>query len=85
MRKFRTRFNNIESFEVTKETEKQVTFIGFSGRKLRENKRSGWANWHDTFDEAKAFLMKQSHERFDMLKEALEREVETMDKINKLK
>ena len=61
MIKYRTCWDTIEAIEILRETEKTVCFqfLG-SGKEVRESKRSNFQNWHDTFEEAKEFLVYQA-------------------------
>ena len=67
MEKYRTRFDKVERLDIEKETEKTVTING-----RRENKRSDWQNWHDTFDDAKQFLVDAAQREVDGLRRRLE-------------
>jgi hypothetical protein len=61
MIKYRTRFNEIEIFDVLGETEKWVLRRGGGAiKQFREAKRSSFSNWHDSFEDAKAFLVNQA-------------------------
>ena len=74
MIKYRTRFDKIEALEVERETDKQVVLPAKGGcRSSRENKESDWSNWHDTWDEAHAFLIRNAEQKVDACRLALER------------
>ncbi len=74
MIKYRTRFDKIEALEVERETDKQVVLPAKGGcRSSRENKESEWSNWHDTWDEAHAFLVRNAERKVESCRMALER------------
>lgn len=66
MIKYRTRWDyEIQPFEVVKETAKFVTYLepGIFIEKTierKEAKRSDYTNWHDTWAEARGFLMNKN-------------------------
>jgi len=72
MIKYRTRYERIEAIEVLRETEKQVVLSGKMER--RENKRSDWSNWHDTFDDARNFLIDLSEKEIKTLQSRIDGE-----------
>lgn len=75
MIKYRTRFDKIEAIEVLRETEHQVVLPPSNprGRECRESKRTDWSNWHDTWEDARAFLMGNAQREVDRARMALER------------
>lgn len=74
MIKYRTRFDRIEALEVERETDKQVVLPASEGcRSIRENKVSDWSNWHDTWDDAHAFLVKEAEREVESLRMRLEK------------
>lgn len=71
--KYKTLFNRIEAVEIVRETEKQVVLPGRNGgRGCRENKRSDWSNWHDTWEEAHAFLVSNAEKDVERARMRLE-------------
>ena len=71
MIKYRTNFNEIRSFEVIKETPKQIVFIktfmnGGCQREERENKTTSYSSWHDTFEDAQNHLLTKQQSKIDM-------------------
>jgi hypothetical protein len=76
MIRYRTRLDEIESFEILRETDKMV----FTKRG-RENKRSDFHNWHDSWDDAKKFLVAQAEIRVIKARATLDRENEALQKI----
>ena len=76
MIKYRTRWDEIEAFDIVKETDKMV----FTKRG-REAKRSDLHNWHDSWDDAKKFLVAQAELRVIKARATLDRENELLDKI----
>lgn len=73
MIKYRTRFEKIEALEVLRETAHQVVLPPTRGRETRESKRSDWSNWHDTWEEAHAFLVDKAQREVDAIRGQLER------------
>ena len=73
MIKYRTRFDNIEAIEVVRETKKQVVLPANSwGKETSENKVSNWTNWHETWEEAHAFLVSKAEREVESLRLQLE-------------
>lgn len=73
MIKYRTRFDNIEALEVERETDKQVVLPAQNGfRSRKENKKSDWSNWHDTWGDAHAFLIARAEREVESLRMRLE-------------
>jgi predicted nucleic acid-binding Zn-ribbon protein len=68
MIKYRTQWDKIEALEIEKETAKTVTIKG-----RRENKKSDWQNWHNTFEDAKQFLIDNAQKEIDGLRYRLEK------------
>lgn len=59
MKKFRTSYGTkIQEVEILRETEKQVVILTDRNTEVKEAKRSGWQNWHNSKEEAKQFLLK---------------------------
>jgi hypothetical protein len=59
MIKYRTRCNTIKKVEIIRETKNSV-FVKDQEGQRREAKRSSWDNWHDSFEDAKAFLVENA-------------------------
>jgi len=73
MIKYRTRFDKIKAIEIERETEKQVFIPAKDGfRPYRENKMSSVQTWHDSWDEAHAFLVAKSEHEVETLRMRLE-------------
>ena len=76
MIKYRIGHGGIESFEVLRETEKQVTvaYCRYDGKpgERREAKVTSWCSWHDTWADAHAALVKQSQDEVDTLQGQLD-------------
>ncbi len=84
MIKYRTRFDEIKAIEVLRETDKQVVLlVGKTER--RENKVSGWSNWHDTWEDAHAFLIAQAEREVNSLRLQLELAKGTLGQIKGIK
>lgn len=78
MIKYRTRDDKIEAHEILRETEKTVVLAPKTSanpfkQERKEPKRSDWQNWHDTWDDAKAFLVEGAQKEVDVLRARLER------------
>ncbi len=74
MIKYRTRYNAIEVVAVLRETKKQVVLRAKNGaRQIREAKVSGWSNWHDTWEDAHAFLLRNAEQSVEHLRIRLDR------------
>lgn len=87
MKKFRTRWDDqIESFEVVKETEKQIVFIktGWNNKTIeeRELKESSYHKWHNSFDEAKQYLINKQSNRIKSLEKQIEDSKRIVEKLN---
>ena len=75
MIKYRTSgTTNIEKVEVLRETKSQVVFPSNLGnrKERRENKISTWINYFDTWEEAKAHLLKISERKLIRARISLE-------------
>ena len=84
MIKYRTRFNEIKAIEVLRETDKQVVIlVGKTER--RENKVSDWSSWHDTWEDAHAFLIAEAENKVDSLRLQLEQAKGTLGQIKGMK
>jgi hypothetical protein len=57
MKKYKIRFDEIHEYEVIKETKTQLVFINEVGEEKREYKLTSWYSWHDTYEDAKQFLI----------------------------
>ena len=76
MIKYQTNYHNITAFEVELETEKYVIVAPhneFGGHRFREKKVGEWINWHDTWEQAHAFLIAQVEGEVATLRMRLER------------
>jgi 2'-5' RNA ligase len=73
MIKYRTAWNEIEALEVSRETKAQVVrVIGSHATERREAKRSEYYNWHDTWEDAHAFLIERAEAEVQALRNQLE-------------
>jgi len=59
--------NEIKKIEIERETEKQVVLRPdtWNPKGRRENKISEYDNWHDTFEEAREFLLQREYRKRD--------------------
>jgi hypothetical protein len=73
MIKYRTAFGQITEIEVEKETEKFVILkqAGMTGKPRREAKRSDWQNYHDSWEDAKTFLINEAKQKVSMAESVL--------------
>jgi len=83
--KYRTYFNEpkIEAVEITKETDKSV-FFG----KEREQKRSSYQNWHDSFEDAKTFLLEAAKAelcQIEVRKNQINRDIKIIESLKESK
>lgn len=87
MIKYRTDCNSrIEEREVIKETSKQVIAINkYDGRHDRELRFSGYASWHDTEEEARAYLLSIQEKLIADYTCKISHSVETISAIKKFK
>jgi hypothetical protein len=81
MIKYRTRWNKIEAMEVAGETATQI--ITQQGR--RERKRSDWLNWHDTWEDAHAFLVSKAEHDVKNLSEQLAIANQKLEQVRNMK
>lgn len=84
MYKYRAVFDKVDKHKIEKETDKQVVYIGTNGHAYKEAKLSSWYSWHNTFEEAKLFLIKTKIADINQIKDQLEYENEQLDKLQKL-
>lgn len=63
MIKYRTQWDVIQAIEVAGETKSLI--IMQTG--IKERKRSDWRNWHDSWEEAHAFLVSNAEEKIARL------------------
>lgn len=84
MIKYKTKFNKIEAIEVLRETEKQVVrLVGETER--RESKVCDWYVWHDTWEDAHAFLIAEAENEINSLRLRLEQAKGTLGQIQGMK
>ena len=71
--KYRTtsNFKEIEKREITRETEKNIFYIytyhDGTKQEVRELKRSTYQNWHNSFEDAREFIIKRLTSNLDYL------------------
>lgn len=63
-------FGRINKLQVLRETEKQIIFINESGKENREAKVSEYAQWCDSFQDAKMELLKRLENKMVEAKKA---------------
>ena len=68
MIKYRTRCNEIEAFEVVRETANHIILLGGNDLEQRMNKVTALTNWHDTWEEAHNFLTSRAQADIDSLR-----------------
>jgi hypothetical protein len=76
MIKYRTRWETIVKVEVERETESCVWIKG-----RRNNKKSGWENFFDTWQEAHAFVIQNAEEKVFNIVNELARAKHELEKI----
>lgn len=93
MEKFKTTYGDtITKYEVIKETEKQITFIKKwinwdkkeQSIEVRENKDSNYHKWHDTFEEAKNYLIEYNKKQIENLETQIIKAKEKLSKVQSL-
>lgn len=83
--KYRMTFGHIQKHEVVKETPKQIHFLTRSGSVIRSPKTASFFSWHDTFEDAKNQMIKNSEERIAILKDTLSYEERHLLRFRELK
>lgn len=85
MIKFRTQFEEIRAIEVVRETDKQIVWLNKNGHEQREAKASSWRNWHDTWEDAHAFLVAGAEREVKLLRSQLDRAKGKLRQIREMK
>jgi hypothetical protein len=85
MIKYRTRCDEIKEVEVIRETPKQVVIKLRRNGERREDKRSNYMNWFNTWDEAHEFLVEQAREEVNQLCKRLDRAKGELGRIRGMK
>jgi hypothetical protein len=79
----------IQEIKIVKETPKQVVFIdkrfGNNAATSKEAKRSSYQNWHDSWAEAKLFILNDQQRKVDRIRLQLDREKGMLEIIKGLK
>jgi hypothetical protein len=87
--KYRRHFDEIQACEVVKETAHYITFYvpGKHGTKRAHKAKefSGYTGWHDTWEDAHAYLVAKQQERVDAIRQNLEREKGKLGQIKGMK
>lgn len=81
MKKYRAKWNGIEELEIVKESEKQIVYKSERGADIMEAKISEWASWHNTFEEAREYLIQKEMNNIEHLLSRIKRHNKTIDKI----
>ncbi len=90
MEKFKTTYGDtITKHEVVKETEKQIVFIhkwlDFNNvqrsKEIRESKETSYTKWHDTFEDAKNYLIEKAEKNIKNLEFQLSKAKEMLLRI----
>ena len=79
--KYRANYNSIKEFEIIKETEKQVVYKNERGAENREAKISDWCSWHNTFEEAREYIIQKEMKSIEQLLSRIKYHNEVIDKI----
>lgn len=77
MIKFKAYCGKITRVEIAKETAKQVVFA--NGR--REYRHSKWVSYHDTFEDAKNYMLDACQRKIDSLEHNLRKRLRERDEI----
>lgn len=86
MIKYRTTWSyGIEAVEVSRETAKTVVLRNAHGLEIRENKRSDWQNWHDTWEGAHQFLLYKAEDELNSAKMELQKARDRYGNIKRMK
>lgn len=83
--KYRMTFGHIQKHEVVKETHKNIHYITKSGLLNKVPKTTSFCSWHDTFEDAKNQMIKNSEARIKYLKDTLEYEERHLLRFRELK
>ena len=78
MVKYKSRMGAITKHEILRETPKQVVLErkSWDGKtyQIRESKRTDFHQWHDSWEDAHEFLVRQKRQKIAYIKEQLGRE-----------
>jgi hypothetical protein len=84
--KFYTRDYSLEIKPVAIERESEsCVWINISGRSSRSNKKSSYDRYHDTWEEAHAYLVARCQRSVDALKEQLQKARTSLGQVESLK
>ena len=87
MKKYRVKWQEINEYEVVKETPKQIVFLepGWNDKttfkESREAKKSGYQNWFDTWEQAHDFLVEASKRKIKGLESRIKSEKKVLSNI----
>ena len=84
MKKYKAAFERIEEFEIIKETPKQIVYITHYGKEARDNKKTTYISWHDTFDEAKQELINKCINKIIKIKAQLDYAEQRLETVRNL-
>jgi hypothetical protein len=76
---------SIRSIEVTRVTEKTVYYNNSAGREVSERRTTTYYQWHDTFQEAKDYLLEQYGRKIENTKDKLQKLRSVLGQIESLK
>lgn len=74
----------ITPVEITRETPAKVYFIGYSGKETSEKKQTTYKEYHETYEDAKTFLIERCERKIKTLEESLSSEKNNLEFIHKL-
>lgn len=87
--KYRTTkyYIEIKRREITRETKSNIFYMGIyfnKPKEFRELKRTDHHCWHDTFDDAKKFLIKRTEDKINNLSQQIKFLSEELSKIKEM-
>jgi len=87
MIKYRTRFDKIEAIEIERETAHKVVLKDkqYNGKPQKENKVSDWCSWHDSWEQAHAFLAYGAEQKVMNARHALSLAEKQLERIKQIK
>lgn len=86
----RTHYDDIRKFEVVKRTDKTVTYIepsqgSWSARETRANLQSSYSKFHDTWEDARAYLVKRTEREIESCRERQHKANSLLGQLKKMK
>lgn len=82
--KYKAYLGRIEKVEIIKETSKMVLIKSVTYGERRELKESDWYSYHDTFEDAKNWIINHIQSKIDNYKRQIEIKEKELDKAKRL-